>query len=230
MRFAKRLIGVCIMASALAACATDATSRADEVTSALEGLDGTLQSCPVFDSTPVLPAHAGDVHVASDIPYSPTCDVAGAVRGTIDGLKKKYPSGVVIVLTDPKVIVSGTVPARVLEVRLNIVVIKSLPVDDGQGGLKDDVEVVIVDFDAWASSHGFEQTQIDNIRLQLERDGVAVSGDFHFKKVDTSQSASKTLVTKIVIEKGTSYPTAKKQIDAWVKEGKPDYGVKIVRP
>lgn len=219
--------GVLLLAMTLGACSEPAAP--EEVDTALAELGTVLASCPLVDATPSLPQSAGSLHTLTDPVYSPTCDVQRQIDTTLENLRRKYPNGVLIVLDDPRVIVIGTKPARTLEVRINIVLVKNLPVDDGQGGLKEDVEIVIADFDAWASSQGFEKEQIDNIRLKLQNGGVAVSGDYKFEAVKNAQATSTVLVVKVVFEKGTSYPTAKEHVDDWVKEGKKDPKVIIER-
>lgn len=159
------------------------------------------------------------VGIASDPPYRPTCDAANRVSDTIRRIKNKYPGSVLIWLKPPKVTVSGTVPHRVLGVELSFVLIRERPEKGPNGGLVKDVEIIVTDFDAWASANGFERTQIDNIRVKLEKTGVAVSGDYTFKKSEHAQGGHTTKVVKILIPKGTNFDVANEHVADWEREG-----------
>jgi hypothetical protein len=217
---------------ALVACAGEASppEESSELDSPLAMVESAAASCmasPAPVTNLVATESAGGVHVLTDLPYSPTCDIKRTIEDTLDEVRKNNPKGLLILLADPAITITGKAPNRQIDVNMDFVLIKELPIDDGKGGLANTVVIVVSDFDAWASSHSFTKEQLDNIRLRLGKDGVAISGDYTFERSENAQVGSNHHKVKIIFKKGTRSDLPKAEVEVWKKVAKPDAKVVI---
>lgn len=165
-------------------------------------------------------ASDGDIKFLTDPPYSPTCSLANGIDRMLDRIKGRHPKGELILLEPPKVTVTGTVPNRVVGTTIHFVLVKELPTDDGKGGIAANVDIVVTNFEGWATSSGFSETQIKDIRASLSKDGFAVSGSFKFEESKKAEATSGLEVIRITIIKGTPKSVVDKHIADWKKAGK----------